>query len=530
TLALDAGAATPAVIALALAARGAAAGPRIESDADPWTSLATTERPPLPLALLLDDTLASGAATRATLRADHLHEAGATPAQCVAATLALLAACLRAGEERGADLDTLLDHVAVRFAVGRDVFLGVATLRALHLGWRRITGASGLHTRHRIPDLRAVTARRSRTTRDAWVNLLRNTGDLFAAAIGGARAIDVLPMDATVAQDSDLALRMAINAQRILAEESHLGHVADPAAGSWAIETMTRQLAEAAWSLFQDIEREGGILAALDTDGVLRTGLDDALAARSTRVENARHVITGVNAFPDSAERPLPGTPPEAPSPGDIRDACRALRDAHPPARALDGVDVSTPDGMVLAASRGATLEALVSARAAGQTPAPPVSPLHPVRDAAPFERLRDAAEAFAERTGGPPRAFLAALGPLASHRPRTLFSASFLASAGFDVETGAGGDDSGTLVAQWTSAGSPPLVVLCGADESWDPLGIEAARALREAGAQDIVLAGRPGALEPALREGGVRDFIHLGGPMAPLLQTWMHRQGVFA
>ena len=189
------------------------------------------------------------------------HEAGASEAQELAAVLATGVAYLRALEAHGHSLERARDALSFLLVADADEFLTVAKLRALRRLWARVEQACGLEPKP--IRLHAETAWRMTTRRDPWVNMLRTTVAAFSAGIGGADAITVLPFTAALGLPDAFARRIARNTQLILLDESNLARVADPAAGAGGFEALTDALCEKAWALFQEIEREGGILESL---------------------------------------------------------------------------------------------------------------------------------------------------------------------------------------------------------------------------------------------------------------------------
>ena len=139
------------------------------------------------------------------------------------------------------------------------------------------------------------------TRRDPYVNMLRTTIAVAAAGFGGADAITVLPHTAPLGLPDAFARRVARNTQLVLLEESNLARVADPAAGSGAIEAMTSELCAAAWSIFQEIEKAGGVWAALEA-GLIQNKVAAVRAERQKAVARGKDVLTGTNAFPDIHE------------------------------------------------------------------------------------------------------------------------------------------------------------------------------------------------------------------------------------
>ncbi len=140
-----------------------------------------------------------------------------------------------------------------------DQFASIAKLRAARMVWSRVaelSGADGAQHQH------AVTSAAMMTTRDPWVNMLRTTIGCFAAAVGGAEVITVLPFDSAIGVPDDFARRIARNTSAVLHDESSLSRVLDAGGGSWYLESLTAALAETAWATFTELERGGGAAAA----------------------------------------------------------------------------------------------------------------------------------------------------------------------------------------------------------------------------------------------------------------------------
>jgi methylmalonyl-CoA mutase len=245
-------------------------------------------------------------------------------------------------------------------------------------------------------------------------------------------------------------------------EESNLAKVSDPAAGSGGIEALTRELCNAAWVLFQETEKAGGLFAALEQN-VIQRKVAAIRAAREVNIAKRRDVLTGASEFPNLHE-------------GDI-----AVLDAKP----------------IVVPSYG---EAKFK-----------FDPLAPMRLAAPFETLRDRSDAILKTTGKRPRVFLGNLGTAADFTARATFARSFFETGGIEAIDSEGFSDAGALAAAWKSSGAG-LVCLCSQDKVYAEQAEAAARALQTAGARHIYLAGRPGEREADLRGAGVTDFIFAG------------------
>lgn len=232
------------------------------------------------------------------------HEAGATEAQELAWAVASGVWILRALAERGIPVERAAHAVEFRFAATDDQFLTIAKLRAARRLWARVLEVAGAAEADRAMVLQAETSRAMLTRYDIWVNALRSTVACFAAGVGGADAVTVLPHDVLVEEGgSSLGRRVARNTQTILQMESHLTRVVDMAGGSWFVESLTDELARHAWSILQQLEASGGIVASLES-GALQAAAEQARAARQQQVALRRRPITGVSEFPDIDERP----------------------------------------------------------------------------------------------------------------------------------------------------------------------------------------------------------------------------------
>ncbi len=238
------------------------------------------------------------------------HHAGATAAQDLALGLATGVAYLRAMTSAGLDIDTASGQILLRMSLGTHHFLAIAKLRAARRLWWQVIEACGGSDSAGTPQIHARTGDRVLTRRDPYINILRNSVGAFAACLGGADVITSVPFDHVLGLPDELSRRVARNTVLILQEEAHLHRVIDPAGGSWFLETITDQLAEEAWSIFQEVERQGGMLATLQS-GWVRQQIDSAYSSRAKDIACRKQGITGVSEFPNVAEQPVSHAPPD---------------------------------------------------------------------------------------------------------------------------------------------------------------------------------------------------------------------------
>jgi methylmalonyl-CoA mutase len=447
------------------------------------------------------------------------HEAGATEAQDLAAALATGLAYLRALTEAGLDMDAACRQIAFTFSVGCDQFLSIAKLRAARRLWARVAELCGASEPARAMRLHARTARRIMSRRDPWVNMLRTTVAGFAAGLGGADSVAVLPFDAVIGPSDDFARRIARNSQILLQEESSLAQVADPAGGSWYVESLTEQLAEAAWSRFQDIEGRGGMAAVL-ADGSWADDLAKAWAERDRNIARRKEALTGINEFPNILEQPV-----ERPAP-DIA----TLRMQSSVRLAAARVEVTSfgtggMDDLVAAAEQGVSIGRLAAALADGEGCAIQALPRH--RHTESFERLRDAADAHKAATGAWPAVFLANLGRVAQHTGRATYAKNFFEAGGIQSLGNNGFADAETCAQAFRDSGAR-IAVLCGADAQYQEHAETFAKALKTAGVETLFLAGNPGEHREAYQAAGIDSFISAGCDVLSILHATLTGLGV--
>ncbi len=427
------------------------------------------------------------------------HEAGATAADELAIGLAAALEHLRALTGRGIAPDAAAGALVFVSAVGRDLLLELAKLRAARLLWARVAAACGVGPAGQAMHLHARASRRELSGLDPWVNLVRTTVEGVAAAVGGADTVAVAALDEALGEPGPLGRRMARNVQLLLREESHLGAVRDPAGGSYTVERLTDALAREAWRRLRAIEGEGGLLASLRA-GAIQGRVAAAAAAQEKAAATLRLPIVGASRFAAAEERATGaiqsdraaavaaamshGTGPKEHVPGDT-------------AHGLAGFARPGPGERVTAIARG--------------------------RLAAPFERLRAATSA------GRPRVALVPVGAAAAVRPRIEFSRTYFPVGGFTVVEGEPTEDLDAAAAAFAASGAAAAVI-CGADASYPEVVPALVPKLRAAGARAVVLAGRPKDQVEALTAAGVDLFISLGGDALEVLGALQRRLEVVA
>jgi methylmalonyl-CoA mutase len=404
------------------------------------------------------------------------HEAGAGEAQELACVLATGVAYLRLLEAEGLSLEEARAEIAFLLTADADELLSLAKFRALRRLWARVESACGLAPKPLR--VHAETAFRMMTRHDPWVNILRATMGVFAAGVGGADAVTVLPFTLALGLPDDFARRIARNTQLILIHESNLARVADPAAGAGSFEALTDALCARAWSLFQGFEARGGMLKSLQA-GIPQREIGAAAAARRQAIANRTLPITGTSAFPFLAEAPVHVL---APSPVAAKESFAAQDCVRLPAW----------------------------------------------RDAEPYEKLRAAADEKFRNTGERPKIFLGHLGEPQGFAAASAFAKNVFAAAGMEAF---GDDGLGTPLAAAESfrASGCKFVCICAPKTVSTQHLIAFAARLRDAGAARIYLVGRePGEATTAMLEIEVKELICTHRDALAILQELAAMAGI--
>lgn len=449
--------------------------------------------------------------------------AGATAVQELGYALATGLEYLRWNLEAGLTLEQSCAQIGFRVPVGSDLFLELAKLRALRVCWSKLVAAHGGNANAQNTHIHAVSALSTKTRRDPWVNMLRVTTEAFAAMVGGADAVTTRGFDAALGRSDSFARRISRNAQVILNEEAHVTQVADAAGGSYYVESLTDQLARAGWSVLQDIERQGGMANALITFKVAKV-IEESARTRLQAVAKRSAPLLGVSEFANLNEEPVHREPfgeralIEAPLPSDAaQKAIEQLRAAAPGARFAAAVH---------AALQGASVDEITRALAVGSSTLQQ-EPLPVRRPAAAFEALRDRVDRHVASGKPGPLAFLCNLGEIPKHKARASFATGFLNAGGVRVIDNDGFADVKAAADAFADA-QTPLVVICGSDEQYAEWIPKLAPELKKRGAQQIIVAGRPGERQASDEQAGVTGFIFMGTDVVANLQQLLDAMGV--
>ena len=301
----------------------------------------------------------------------------------------------------------------------------------------------------------------------------------------------------------------------------------DPAGGSWYLESLTNQIAAQAWAIFQEVERQGGMVQAL-VSGWIAEQIDAARAPRDKDIATRKAGITGVSEFPDLSQEEVQHS---LPSHTELRNSAAErvskLRREVKTLASFAATENRTAT-LAAAAAEGATLGQLAEALDFRTDPAT-IRPLAVRRFAEPYEQLRDAVDDWQKSHDRRPRVFLANMGPIAHHTARSTYSKSFFEVGGFEVVTNAGFQDAAAAVQDFQASGAA-IAVLCSSDKLYPEFVPQVAAELKAAGARTVILAGKPGANEGPWRAAGVDRFIYISCNVLETLRELLVEEGVLA
>ena len=415
------------------------------------------------------------------------NNAGASIVQELGFSLAIGAEYMTRLTDLGVDAALAAKKIRFNFGVGGNYFMELAKLRAARLLWANIvkayhpvcvceesTGDGEFCACAAKLYAHCETSIWNKTIYDPYVNLLRTQTEAMSAILGGADSLTVLPFDSIYEQPTAFAERLARNQQALLKEEVHLDKIADPAAGSYYIETLTASIAEQAWKLFLEVQEKGGFLAAF-RDGFVQTQVKEMAEKRSKAIASRRENILGVNQFPNINEQLEPGLDP-----------------------AIFEVTDQTAEG--------AEVETLKLFRGARQ-----------------LEAIRYATDLFAAKNGRPTVCMLP-VGNLAMRKARAQFACNFFAAAGYKVIDHNGFESVGEGVQNVMEA-KADIVVLCSSDEEYATLAPELFGRIH--GRTVLVIAGAPACTEE-LKQLGIQNFISVKTNLLEALTAYNKMLGI--
>jgi methylmalonyl-CoA mutase len=470
------------------------------------------------------------------------HNAGADAVGELAFVLATAVEYIEQLKNRNVSVDDAALSMRFTFGIGSFYFMEVAKIRAARLLWSKIIEAYDGSKDAQKMTIHGRTSGFNKTVYDPYVNMLRTTTESFSAIVGGVDSLHSGAFNERFgAAGDEFSRRTSRNTQIMLNDECRLGQVIDPAGGSYYVETLTHQVAEKAWKLFQEIEAKGGMLKALQENFP-----QEAIAAvnlkRQTDLAKRKSLIVGTNFSANIKEKKLEtvNIDHEALHRQRTQYLEKYKRDkmaqlSEKAEELFTAMQAASETGDIIAAgssviAAGATLGQTVSSLRREDTDTVSIKPLTPHFAAETFEALRDAVETYKDRTGSEtgPQLFLATMGPLAQYKGRADFSQSFFEVGGFDVNYPKGFDTPEAAV-QAAVESRAKVVVICSTDDTYPELVPPITKGLKETNPDIVVvLAGYPKEQVDAHKASGVDEFIFLGADAHGVLSGILAKLGI--
>ena len=461
------------------------------------------------------------------VQSDVFSNGGANDVQEVAYTISAGVAYLRALLERGLTIDEAASQIMFGFSMGANFFMQIAKLRAVRPIWAQIIKEFGGNEESQKIHIHGRPAKFFATVYDPYVNMLRETTQLFSGVVGGVDSFENSTFDEPVRKGDEFSRRIARNMQIILQEEFGLLQPIDPAGGSWAVETLTKEIKEKIWAEFQVIEGKGGIVAALK-EGYPQDEIAKVLAARFKAAETRKDRIVGNNMYANMTEERIDARAESQEENLKVRKVTIDVYLSTVNAKdALANINADDAETVIAAAEKGATIAEL--RQALGTAEVEEIKSIEAHRWSERFEALREKTEKFKAETGDNVKVFLANMGPIPQHKARADFTTGFLQVGAFEV-LGNNGFATVDEAAQAAKESGADAVVICSTDPTYPEIVPALAPKLHEALPNAIVyLAGTaPAEMVEPYKEAGIDDYINVRANCYKVIQALQQKKGM--
>jgi methylmalonyl-CoA mutase len=383
----------------------------------------------------------------------HMQEAGANQALELAFTLADGKEYVKTALAKGLDVDDFAPRLSFFWAIGMNFYLEIAKMRAARLLWCRIMSGFGANNpKSLMLRTHCQTSGWSLAEQDPYNNVVRTTIEAMAAVFGGTQSLHTNALDEAIALPTEFSARIARNTQLILQEETHITNVVDPWAGSYLMERLTQDMADAAWAIIEEVDAMGGMIKAVDS-GWAKLKIEASAAEKQARIDSGKDVIVGVNKYRLAREDSIETLDIDnhAVRENQIRRLknLRAARDSAAVNRALKALTASAEsgDGNLLAlaieavrlrATVGEVSDALEQVYGRHRADTQKVTGVYAAAydSTEGWEQLKREIDAFAAEQGRRPRVMIAKLGQDGHDRGAKVVATAF-ADLGFDVDIG---------------------------------------------------------------------------------------------
>lgn len=435
------------------------------------------------------------------------HNSGATIVQELGFALAAGSDYLARLSETGLKPSRVAESIHFNFSIGSNYFLEIAKLRAARLLWKKILNAYNIDNGSTC--LHGESSQWNKTIYDPYTNMLRTTTEGMSAAIAGCDSITLNPFDQSFDRPDEFSQRIARNSQIIMKEEAYLNKVSDPAAGSYYIETVTDKIAAEAWSLFQEVENQGGMLQSI-LDRYVSIAVEESRKKRDHQIARRGRILVGTNQYPKADEKKKARKAPYKTV--SLTETENDISIDH--SKLINSIADALNNG----ASLGDVVPSLFKLSRHN------IRPLRPYRGAEPFEELRMATQQHAAT----PKVLTLPIGNKKMRKARSSFAVNFFGCVGHDIEDPIGFESMGEAITAIKEQ-QPDIIVLCSSDEEYTDLVPELCAKTRDLNSDPIiVLAGDPKDKIDEYRSIGIDEFIHSKCNVLETLKRFQQKLGI--
>lgn len=466
------------------------------------------------------------------------HNAGANAVQEAAIALASAVFYVRLMINKGLTINEIAPNINFNFAIGTNFFMEIAKFRSVRIIWSIIVKEFGGNDESQKIFLNAVTSEKEQTKLDPYVNMLRNSSEVFSAVVGGCDAITVNNFDAEFGLPSEFSRRTARNIQNVIKYESHLDDSIDPAAGSYFIESLTNEMINKIWQEFLIIENNGGILEDLHTNRLQKV-VEENYHKRLDNIAIRKDVVVGVNKYANINEKPV-----ETVIKSDFEKLTNYLekyeikiskRDTTAIDNLLDKFEEdfknnadSIIQSAVEAVKAGATLNELYNSIPSYETEVNQINNIQLNRISEIFENLREQAENYKKSSSQSLVLDFVCFGELRDWKARADFSNDFFSVGGFESRINNGFKTAAEAIEK-IDFSIMKAVVVCSADDKYSEFLVEFANKVKDKNKNIfIILAGFPKDAAETYKNAGVDMFIHVKANIVESLKTLYEVTGI--
>ena len=449
------------------------------------------------------------------------HEAGSNAVSDLGFVFSKLILYLRELISRGLEIDEIAPKITLSLALGSDLFMEIAKIRATRLLWSKIIKAFDGNEQSQKVKIHSFAPGINKSSLDVYNNVLRNTSESIAGILGGSNVIHLRYFDEQFGYPADFSRRFTRNILNVLMEECNLTATVDPAGGAWYLESLTQDLAKKTYEMIQTIEAKGGFIEALIA-GFPQEISQKTAGQRISNIATRKDVLLGINKYPNIYE--------EKPKINDL-DLLSISEERKNEINDHQNKRNNEILGKLLSEYQQAcqrnsdrrfelAVECIINGATLGEIAfytnfdeylKIDIKSFEKIRLSEPFEQIRERSISYKSRTGHFPKVFLANFGTLSQYKARVDFSSDTFLVAGFEPQAGSGYlniDEAANAIL----ASDAPVIVICSSDDLYPEIVPAFTKIIKDKRpALKVILAGFPVDYIEQFKAAGVHKFIHI-------------------